>query len=389
MRPWGLPLLALDCSGRVASVALLDSAGRCHARRAPAGQSQASDLLPMAESLLNEAGVDWQLLSGLVLCHGPGSFTGLRIAAGLAQGLGRSLGLQIACVSGFEALAFADHCRSASQASERPLLVRFDARLGEAYEARVWLDAQGLVSLEATPRLVLSTESFEGMRLLTDPDPETFGPAYSEAPASASLAGWSLRVVHHEWQLGRHHRPSGPFQAQPLYVREKVAQTIAERAQHKALSFEPLEASDLASVMVIENQAYPFPWTSGNFRDALAAGYNGLKLIDQGAMVGYLVWMRVLDEAHLLNFTIAPARQRRGLGQFMLDRWRGLMKAEGMVRILLEVRPSNEPAIRLYRRNGFRQIGLRRDYYPAGDQAREDALVMALEWSEGEKGQGA
>ena len=148
------------------------------------------------------------------------------------------------------------------------------------------------------------------------------------------------------------------------------------RHQGPVLQLQPLSSHDLASVMVIENQAYAFPWTSGNFRDALAAGYTALKLVDQGAMVGYCVYMRVLEEAHLLNFTIAPPRQRRGLGQAFLERLLARVADEGAASMLLEVRPSNDAGIRLYARNGFAEIGRRKGYYPAEKGSREDALLM-------------
>jgi ribosomal-protein-alanine N-acetyltransferase len=95
-------------------------------------------------------------------------------------------------------------------------------------------------------------------------------------------------------------------------------------------------------------------------------------------MVGYLVCMRVLDECHLLNFTISPARQRRGAGQFMLDQLFKKLFAEKVAVVMLEVRPSNPAAIRLYERNGFQRVGLRKDYYPTsrGEAVREDAVLM-------------
>jgi ribosomal-protein-alanine N-acetyltransferase len=120
------------------------------------------------------------------------------------------------------------------------------------------------------------------------------------------------------------------------------------------------------------------PWTSGNFRDAFSSGYALLKLVDQGVMIGYLVYMRVLDECHLLNFTIAPRRQRRGAGQFMLEQLLKKLVAEQVNVVMLEVRPSNQSAIRLYERNGFQRVGLRKDYYPTarGESVREDAVLM-------------
>jgi ribosomal-protein-alanine N-acetyltransferase len=145
--------------------------------------------------------------------------------------------------------------------------------------------------------------------------------------------------------------------------------------------------------MVIERQAYPFPWSSGNFKDSLTAGYEMSVLKERGVMIGYLVWMAVMDEAHLLNLALSPARHRRGLGNAMMKHFIGEARSRGMKKILLEVRPSNHPAIGLYRRFGFGEIGLRRGYYPnaVSDQGkvsepvrdrREDAIVMQLDLAE-------
>jgi tRNA threonylcarbamoyladenosine biosynthesis protein TsaB len=386
------PLLAVDCSRGAGSLVLALSADDWRGRILPAGQNQASDLLPEAQALLAAAGLSLQSVRGFVLGQGPGSFTGLRIAAGLVQGMARGLGVGVACVSGFFAMAYAHgkaHGKDTADASGRPGLavhldtnrpvgIYFDARLGEYYYAAVTLSAEGYPVAYACEPEIVSGPSGDTEYDLRDPQPGAFAPPLDLSGAGAaslqSLAAWSLAVVVDAPDPAALFLP--PVMAQPLYVRSKVAQTRAERAQGPALRLQPLTSHDLASVMVIENQAYAFPWTSGNFRDALAAGYTALKLVDQGAMVGYCVYMRVLEEAHLLNFTIAPPRQRRGLGQAFLERLLARVADEGAASMLLEVRPSNDAGIRLYARNGFAQIGRRKGYYPAEKGSREDALLM-------------
>ena len=407
------PVLAVDCARGAGSLVLALSPTDWRGRVLPAGQSQASDLLPEAQALLAEAGLTMQSLRGFVLGQGPGSFTGLRIAAGLVQGLARGLGVGVASVSGFFAMAYAQAGRRQAPQNRRADMTReapsdtldgaasaqqgdairvcFDARLGEYFSAVVTRSADGYpLGYVGEPEIATGLPSppsdGEGDPLvLVDPQPENFSPPLLPASLSPekaggretalqSLAAWSLAVVADASEPLALFLP--PVMAQPLYVRMKVAQTREERAQGPALRLETLTSHDLASVMVIENQAYPFPWTSGNFRDALAAGYTALKLVDQGAMVGYCVYMRILEEAHLLNFTVAPPRQRRGLGQALLERLLWRMKEDGAASVLLEVRPYNDAAIRLYGRNGFVQIGRRKGYYPAGKNTREDALLM-------------
>jgi ribosomal-protein-alanine N-acetyltransferase len=93
-------------------------------------------------------------------------------------------------------------------------------------------------------------------------------------------------------------------------------------------------------------------------------------------MVGHAVLMQVLDEAHLLNISLAEAQQGCGLGAAFLAYLSDVAKGQGATRMFLEVRVSNERARRFYERNGFAEIGRRRGYYPAA-AGREDAIVMA------------
>lgn len=149
-------------------------------------------------------------------------------------------------------------------------------------------------------------------------------------------------------------------------------------AQLNALPhYRRMNAADLAIVTAIEEQAYPHPWTQGNFADSLAAGYQCWILESAATIAGYIVLMIAADEAHLLNLTIAVERQRRGLGTASLAFAIRLAREARAARMILEVRPSNTGARALYARHGFREIGLRRGYYPAGAE-REDAQVLEL-----------
>ena len=141
----------------------------------------------------------------------------------------------------------------------------------------------------------------------------------------------------------------------------------------------PMRRGDLSQVAQIEARIFPFPWTYGNFADSLAAGYDGwaFESVEPPVeLLGYAIVMWLPDEVHLLNLSVDAPMQGRGLGAAMLD-W--LMRdagARGARSILLEVRPSNTPALRLYERKGFHRVGLRRRYYPSYDGTREDAIVM-------------
>ena len=142
--------------------------------------------------------------------------------------------------------------------------------------------------------------------------------------------------------------------------------------------YAPMSEKDLDEVAAVEQQVYPFPWTRGNFSDALQAGYSAWVLRNAaGNVIAYSVMMIVLDEAHLLNLSVARDAQRTGLGWRTLDWMADVARGYGVRTMLLEVRPSNEAALRLYERYGFDRIGVRRGYYPAAG-GREDAAVMRI-----------
>jgi len=143
-------------------------------------------------------------------------------------------------------------------------------------------------------------------------------------------------------------------------------------------SFRPMATQDLTAVAMVEADAYPFPWTLGNFRDSLNAGYSCWVFEQGDDLIGYGVVMVAVGEAHLLNLVISPRWQRRGMGRRLLQHMIRVSREHHAKYMFLEVRPSNIAGQRLYRDVGFREIGLRRNYYPA-THGREDAIIMGLD----------
>jgi [ribosomal protein S18]-alanine N-acetyltransferase len=143
------------------------------------------------------------------------------------------------------------------------------------------------------------------------------------------------------------------------------------------IELRPMCLADLPAVLAIENAIYAFPWTPGNFRDSLAAGYDCSAYVRDGELIGYAVVMLASDEAHLLNLSIAAGWQGQGYGSQLLQRLCDAARGRGARLIFLEVRPSNAAGLQLYERHGFQKVGLRREYYPA-QAGREDALILGL-----------
>ena len=150
------------------------------------------------------------------------------------------------------------------------------------------------------------------------------------------------------------------------------------RPQPEPVQAREMTLADLDAVMAVEQAVYPFPWSRGNFVDSLAAGHvtRVLHGADE-ALLGYSVALPGVDEMHLLNLTVAPGAEGRGLARGLLDALVARCRDEHRALLWLEVRESNQRARAIYRRYGFEDVGLRRGYYPAVLR-REDAIVMRL-----------
>lgn len=393
-------LLALETSSSRCGVALLraDSGGATVTVREHEGtQEHAERLLPMVESLLDDAGLARRDLDAVAFGQGPGGFTGLRVACGVSQGLGFALDVPV--------IPVVSHLGVASQTGAQPgqlVVVALDARMEEVYlaayrladDGQAWRTLLAPVLIPAAAVVPWISPQIDGWQ-----DGDAAGvlvagdawEAYTSAmPApSAWLRDAALkpdvravaRLAHQAWLRGE---ALAPELAAPLYVRDKVAFTTAERLQGgggnpRAVApalVTAMAGDDLEAVAAIERSVQAFPWTQGNFTDALKSGYDAWVVRDAAGVAGFYIAMLAPDVSHLLVLAVRPDVQGRGLGRHLVAHCAERAQAAGLDALVLEVRPSNVRARAFYREQGFDQIGVRRAYYPAGRGEREDALVL-------------
>jgi ribosomal-protein-alanine N-acetyltransferase len=138
---------------------------------------------------------------------------------------------------------------------------------------------------------------------------------------------------------------------------------------------EPMRRKHLKSVLRIEEQVYPRPWTASLFQSELAMrstrGYFVARIGRH--LVGYAGIMITLDEAHVTTVAVDPARHREKIGTRLMLQLAREAIARGATALTLEVRMSNKAAQDMYRRFGFGPVGVRKNYY---QEVNEDALVM-------------
>jgi ribosomal-protein-alanine N-acetyltransferase len=137
-----------------------------------------------------------------------------------------------------------------------------------------------------------------------------------------------------------------------------------------------LTQHDLDDIDRIERRSYPTPWSRSMFASELSKPSSvslGAYDSETGELMGYLVISRYVDAWHVMNVAVVPERRRQGIASALFDRLFEVTGNDGRRGYTLEVRISNEAAIKLYERLGFQSRGVRRGYYTDN---REDALIM-------------
>jgi len=365
----------------------------------------ASAILPLAYSILSEQGFTRQDLTAVAFGQGPGAFTGVRVACGVAQGIALALDIPVIQVGALPAVA----CLAAQRSPEALLYVALDARMDEVYfgvyariETSELFALQPPVLLAASEVLLFIEQRQHFWRArLPGRDPVVIvGEGWEVVRRQHRVAALPALWVSDDLQA----RPQAqavaslallayragqtllPEQVAPLYLRDKVAFTTLERARGDGgnpraqapseAALLPMLRSDLPEVVALESSVQSFPWTLKNFEDALEAGYEAWVLRTEEGLQGFSITMIAPDVAHLLVIAVAREAQRRGYGRQLLEHITQMARGAGTDGIVLEVRPSNHTALAFYDAEGFVQIGIRRDYYPAARGQREDALIL-------------
>ncbi len=145
------------------------------------------------------------------------------------------------------------------------------------------------------------------------------------------------------------------------------------------ITIEPMTAAHVAAIAGLETLCFSDPWSENSIASELD---NTLALwlvaMDEDTLCGYVGSQSVLGETDMMNIAVAPAYRRHGIAQMLIDSLVAQLKAQGNHSLTLEVRASNTPAVSLYEKQGFSQIGIRKNYYR---NPREDALILKKEWS--------
>lgn len=139
-----------------------------------------------------------------------------------------------------------------------------------------------------------------------------------------------------------------------------------------------MQPADVAQVAELEKLCFSAPWSENSIRSELT---NPLSLwlvaVDGDTIAGYVGSQSVMGEADMMNVAVAPVYRRQGVAERLVELLVDKLTVNNVSSLTLEVRASNEPAIALYRKMSFVQVGRRPNYYA---KPKEDALILRKEW---------
>ncbi|MCR4814164.1 MAG: tRNA (adenosine(37)-N6)-threonylcarbamoyltransferase complex dimerization subunit type 1 TsaB [Lachnospiraceae bacterium] len=387
-----MKILALDSSGNVASVALLEDNVLKAEYTIDYKKTHSQTLLPMLDEIKRMTETDFDDINAIAVAAGPGSFTGLRIGAATAKGLGLALNKPVVPVPTTDALAFNLYGHNGLIC---PIM---DARRNQVYTGLYGFISTGgecdtcdskenyyeFIRIRETSAMgieelcTLINERHEEVIFLGDGVP-----VYKDRIDKLLTVPYMFAPAH----LSRQHAGSVGMLGMELYAAGKYESAAehspkyyrvsqAERERKEKAIIRPMREEDLDTVSEMEKASYPDPWSRKGFEDELNnPDYLAVVMNDTTGVVGYAVAVLSGEEADIVKITIDEKERKKGYGRRLLDLLMSELFNRGVNAVTLEVRSSNTPAITLYERAGFVSEGVRPGFY---SNPKEDAVIYWL-----------
>lgn len=331
---------------------------RGHAERLPV----------MVDELFQETAVAPTALARIVVTRGPGTFTGLRIGLAYAKGLGLALSKPVTGIDTLFATAMAHRGKA-----QRLLIAHRAGGTGQCYTAL--FDGRTLAPLRppallppeqagvgAEPALVVGTAA-AAVTLLHP------GLALAQEDHLPNAALFGAAAVFH---------PHTDNSDAPYYLREADAKPSV--SPHLAgPHIRPATAEDAAELAALHGASFTSGWSEAMIRTALELpGAGAFTLEMAGRALGFVQYQWVAGEAEVNTLCVAPAFRNQGFGLLLMQALLQDLRRRQTTRLHLEVAADNAAALRLYRKLGFEQTGLRKAYYARPLGPAVDALVLSV-----------
>lgn len=375
-------ILAIDSSGLVASVAVMEDDTLIAEYSVNYKKTHSQTLLPMLEEVRQMTELDLSSVDAIAVAAGPGSFTGLRIGSASAKGLGLALDIPIISVPTLDALAYQLYgCGDL-------VCPMMDARREQVYTG-VYFFGPGKDGYELEtdlPQTAMSVD--ELMDYLNTHHAEKrvifLGdgvPVYEAQIAHKLSIPYSFAPLHRNRQsaacvgaLGMKLYKEGNYESamehKPIYLR--VSQ--AERERNDALTIREMTEADLEQVTALEEATFSMPWSLEAFREMVfCKDARYLVAEDKGRICATAGLRNVSGDGEVTNVVVREEYRESGLGTRLMESLIAKGDEMGCSAYTLEVRVSNKAAIRLYEKMGFISEGIRPKFY---EKPEEDAMIM-------------
>jgi len=376
-----LKIAALDSSGLVASVAVIEDEVLVAEYTVNHKKTHSQTLLPMLDEIKRMVELDLGTLDAIAVSAGPGSFTGLRIGSATAKGLGLALNIPLVSVPTIDALAYNLY------GTDKLVCPIMDARRNQVYTGiyESVRNADGTyVQRRILEQCAIGIEEIvkelngigreviflgDGVPVFKEQLAQLMKVPYSFAPANMNRQHAAAVAV-----LGMQLYQQGKAESATAHKPEYLRVSQAERERNDTIVIRKMEEQDLAEVAKLEEENFSMPWSVDSFRE-LVSHPDALYLvaIDRDRVCGTCGVRNISGEGEVTNVVIREEYRGSGLGQKILTELLRQGAEMGIEAFTLEVRKSNATAIHVYEKLGFVSEGIRPHFYEKPD---EDAVIM-------------
>ena len=387
-------VLALDSSGIVASVAVVEDDTLVAEYTVNYKKTHSQTLLPMLDEIVKMTELDLKTIDAIAVAKGPGSFTGLRIGSATAKGLGLALDKPLIGIPTVEALAYNLYdvngliCPIMDARRKQVYTglysfsheVKDGTHLTEAAfhveEQQMAIAVEELISkLNAYKRpVVFLGDGVPVYRQMLEEGlevPYSFAPSYMNRQRAAVVGALGIAYYYAgKYETAEAHKPD--------YLR--VSQAERERAQREKeakTEVREMTIEDGAVVAEIEHQSFSDAWSEKAILETLEQNNSVCFVAEKaGKRVGYLLGYTAVDEVEIARIAVIDEMKRQGVGHALMLTLKAWSKEHQIAKVLLDVRESNQAAGAFYAREGFVNDGVRKAFY---QDPKEDAVLMSLE----------
>ncbi len=375
-----MKLIALDSSGLVASVAVIEDDILAAEYTIQYKKTHSQTLLPMLDEIRNMTELDFDTVDAIAVAAGPGSFTGLRIGSATAKGLSLAMGKPIVAVPTLDGLAYNLY------GTDKIVCPIMDARRNQVYtgiyqfvseDDTYCLDiikGQCAVAFEEIAQAlnVLGREVIflgdgvpvfrEQMKTLMKV-PYTLAPAHMNRQRAASIG-----------VLGSIYYAQGKVQSGAEHAPEYLRLSQAERERLEQIHIRPMKKEDVEIISRLEEETFSMPWSRDAFLEMITKEDAEYYVAEKnGQVIGGCGMLMAVGEGNITNVVIDEKERNKGIGTKMLQYLIEDGYKKGLQAFTLEVRVSNAAAIHVYEKLGFFSEGIRPNFY---EKPTEDAMIM-------------